>query len=67
MYIAVDNTSEEDPEIHTAPPDDVKQPDPSPRDESSVRVEVDYDTDFEDDVSDTEQDKGTPKTHMITL
>ena len=66
MYIADDNTPEEDPEIHTALPDDVKQPDPSPRDESSECKEVDYDTDF-DDVSDTEQDKGNPKKQMITL
>ena len=48
MYIADDNTPEEEPEIHTAPPDDVKQPDPSPRDVSSECEEVDYDTDFED-------------------
>ena len=67
MYIADDNTPEEEPEIHTAPPDDVKQPDPSPRDVSSECEEVDYDTDFEDDVSDTEQDKGTPKKQMTTL
>ena len=65
MYIVGDNTPEEDHEIPTAPPDDVKQPDPSPRDESS-QCEVDYDTDFEDDVSDTEQDKGTPKNITMT-
>ena len=61
MYILGDNTPEEDSVVCTSPPDDVKQSDPSARDESSECEEVDYDTDFEDDVSDTEHDKGIPQ------
>ena len=67
MYIAGDNTPEENPENANPPSDDMKQPVPSPRDVSAECEEVDYDTDFEDDVSDAEQDKGTPKKQMNTF
>ena len=69
LRIEGDEPPQEDPKASAIPSDGVKEPEPSPRDSeiSSECQEVDYDTDFEDNASDTEQDKGTTRWTSVVI
>ena len=56
LHIEGDEQPQENPKTSAIPLDGVKEPSPSDYEKSSECQEIDFDTDFEDDVSDTEQD-----------
>ena len=69
LRIEGDEPPPKDPKASANPPGGVQEPEPSPSDseKSSEYQEVDYDTDFEDNVSDSEQDKGTTRWTSVVI
>ena len=68
LYIEGDDPpNQEGPKAQTITPDGVNETHPIPRDsdKSSECQEVDYDTDFEYNVSDTEQGTGTETANTV--